>query len=87
MIITYRPSVLALGAIHLISKFNNMKLNIDLYHIINSSEDEMKMCATDCFLLWNKVRNSTLTSAFSKYANREYYNVAYLKFNIESFIE
>ena len=76
----YRPSIIAMSSIYLSNKF--LKLGMwhqDLPSVIGSTEQEIKNCALDLFLLVQKARKSSLTAVPRKFASQEHCQVSQIQ--------
>ena len=76
----YRPSIVSMGALYLSNKF--LKLNMwhqDLPGVIGSTEQEIKSCALDLFLLVQKAKKSTLTAVPRKFSVAKYHSISQLQ--------
>jgi hypothetical protein len=79
----YRPSIIAMSAIYLSNKF----LKLDMWHqdlpsVIASTEQEIKNCALDLFLLVQKARKGSLTAVLRKFATSKYSLVSQIQIKL-----
>ena len=73
----FRPSQIALSAIYLANKFLKLdKWRNELPHVIGCTEQEVKNCALDLFLLVHKVKKSSLSAIIRRFASAKHMSVS-----------
>ena len=79
----FRPSVLALSISYLANKFlKTDNWDADMTYLINTTEQDIKNCALDVFLLIHKVRKSQLSAVFRKFNHKRYHFVSAIKIKL-----
>lgn len=79
----YRPSIIAMSSIYLSNKF--LKLAIwheDLPSVIGSTEQEIKNCSLDLFLLVQKQRKSAHTAITRKFSGPKHMQVSQIQIKL-----
>ncbi len=79
----YRPSVQALGALFLTVKISELDICLEeSISKINSNYEEIRECAFDVYLIWQKIRKSQLKSISKKFSLRKYSQIGLLKLRL-----
>jgi hypothetical protein len=76
----YRPSIIAMSAIYLSNKFLKLGMwHADLPSVIGGTEQEIKICALDLFLLVQKARKSSLTAVPRKFSVPKHHHISQIQ--------
>jgi transcription initiation factor TFIIIB Brf1 subunit/transcription initiation factor TFIIB len=79
----FRPSQIALSAIYLSNKFLKFeKWRAELPNVIGCTEQEIKNCALDLFLLVHKVKKSNLSAIIRRFASEKHMGVSQIQIKL-----